>query len=157
MPEGCLIPMFVNVGERLLLTFWAGSLWTVGYVVAPTLFAVLDDRQLAGLLAGRLFEIVAYLGLFCGVLLLIGQVARSGWKGWRVYVVLSMLVLTAIGQFVLQPRMAALKSEGIAAADRFAMLHGVSSTVFLVVSLLALALVAFGIAADRNHRQHRQV
>lgn len=149
--------MFVHVGERLLLTFWAGSLWTVGYVVAPTLFAVLDDRQLAGLLAGRLFEIVAYSGLFCGALLLIGQVARSGWKGWRVYVLLAMLALTVVGQFVLQPRMAALKSQGSAAADRFAMLHGVSSTLFLIVSLLALALVAFGVAADRNHRQQLQI
>ena len=149
--------MFINVGERLLLTFWAGSLWTVGYVVAPTLFAVLDDRQLAGMLAGRLFEIVAYSGVFCGVLLLIGQVARSGWKGWRVYVLLSMLVLTVVGQFMLQPRMAALKSQGGAAADRFAMLHGVSSTLFLIVSVLALALVAFGVAADRNNRQQAQV
>lgn len=129
----------------MLLTVWAGALWSVGYIVAPTLFALLDDRQLAGLLAGRLFEIVAYLGLVCGVLLLVGQVTRSGWKAWRVYALVAMLVLTAVGQFVLQPLMAAAKAQGAAAADRFAALHGISSSLFLVVSLLALALVAFGI------------
>lgn len=145
--------MFVSVGERLLLTVWAGAMWTVGYIVAPTLFAVLDDRHLAGMLAGKLFGIVAYLGLACGVLLLVGQVMRSGWKGWRVYALLVMLALTAVGEFLLQPWMAALKAQGGTAADRFAMLHGVSSTLFLIVSLLALALVAFGLASDGNDRR----
>lgn len=138
--------MFAQVGERLLLTLWAGSLWSVGYIVAPALFVWLDDRHLAGLLAGRLFEIVAYLGLVCGVLLLLGQWFRHGWRHWRVYALAVMLALTAAGQFALRPLMAAAKAEGAAAADRFAGLHGVSSTLFLIVSLLALALVAFGIA-----------
>ncbi|MCK5382667.1 MAG: DUF4149 domain-containing protein, partial [Gammaproteobacteria bacterium] len=30
--------------ERILLTLWVGSLWVVGFVVAPVLFAELDDR-----------------------------------------------------------------------------------------------------------------
>ena len=30
------------------LTLWIGALWTVGYVVAPTLFSTLSDRALAG-------------------------------------------------------------------------------------------------------------
>ncbi len=143
----------MRVGERILLTLWAGSMWTVGYLVAPTLFAVLDDRQLAGMLAGRLFGIVAYLGLVCGVLLLIGQVIRSGWRGWRVYALIVMLAVTAFGEFVLQPRMAALKAQGGAGAESFAMLHGVSSTLFLIVSILALALVAFGLVPVDGDRR----
>lgn len=142
--------MFAHVGERLLLTLWAGSLWSVGYLVAPTLFALLDDRHTAGFLAGRLFEIVAYVGLVCGTLLLIGQLARNGWRAWRVYALVTMLALTAVGQFALRPWMAAAKAEG--AADHFAVLHGISSTLFLVVSLLALALVAFGISASPAER-----
>lgn len=142
--------MWTNVGERILLTLWAGSMWTVGYIVAPTLFALLDDRHLAGMLAGRLFGIVAYLGLVCGVLLLIGQVVRAGWRSWRTYALVVMLALTAVGEFVLQPRMAALKAQGEVGAGQFATLHGISSSLFLVVSVLALALVAFGLADRRN-------
>ncbi|MGB5473694.1 MAG: DUF4149 domain-containing protein, partial [Gammaproteobacteria bacterium] len=52
--------------ERVLLTLWVGSLWVTGFMVAPVLFARLDDRALAGTLAGELFGLVAWLGLACG-------------------------------------------------------------------------------------------
>ena len=48
-----------NVGERVLLTLWVGGLWAIGYMVAPALFATLEDRALAGNLAGLMFEIIA--------------------------------------------------------------------------------------------------
>ena len=48
---------------QLLATVWCGSLWTIGYIVAPTLFAMLEDRQLAGSIAGRLFHAEAWIGL----------------------------------------------------------------------------------------------
>ena len=38
--------------ERILITFWVGAIWVVGYVVAPTLFAMLE-RSVAGDVAGR--------------------------------------------------------------------------------------------------------
>lgn len=117
------------------------------------LFTVLDDRQLAGMLAGTLFRIVAYLGLVCGGLLLLGQVWRSGWKQWRVHALLVMFAFTALGQFVLQPRMTAAKAAGEAASSQFATLHGISSSLFLAVSLLALALVAFGISPAAAERR----
>ena len=34
--------------EQLLTVVWLGSLWTVGYLVAPVLFATLPERALAG-------------------------------------------------------------------------------------------------------------
>ena len=54
----------------LLVTFWVGSLWTVGYVVAPLLFATLTDRAQAGTLAGLFFKSEAWISLICGALLL---------------------------------------------------------------------------------------
>jgi hypothetical protein len=48
----------------LIATFWVGMLWTVGFVVAPTLFSTLSDRALAGTIAGGLFHMVAWLSLF---------------------------------------------------------------------------------------------
>jgi len=136
---------FFSYSERILLTLWVGGLWTVGYVVAPTLFGVLDDRQLAGFIAGHLFTTMSYIGLVCGSLLLIGNAYRSGIRHNRNYILVLMIVLVAIGQFVLQPMMAELKAQGLvegsAAAANFGKLHGVSSILFMITSIAGLILV----------------
>ncbi len=136
--------------ERIALTLWVGGMWVIGYIVAPTLFTVLDDnRTLAGEIAGRLFTIMSYLGLACGVIILVALLVRNGvrWRDGRVITVLLMLLVTLVGQFVLQPMMAELKAAGIAegseAATQFALLHGISSSLFLFNSLLGLGLVVF--------------
>ena len=46
----------------IALTLWIGGLWAVGYLVAPTLFYTLADRALAGMVAGKLFTLIAYVG-----------------------------------------------------------------------------------------------
>lgn len=131
--------------ERILLTFWVGGMWMIGYVVAPTLFGVLDDRQLAGFIAGRLFTTMSYIGLVCGSLLLFGNLYREGMKHKTNYILALMLVLVAIGQFILQPMMADLKAQGLVegsvAAANFGKLHGVSSVLFLITSIAGLVLV----------------
>ncbi|MFZ5594387.1 MAG: DUF4149 domain-containing protein [Pseudomonadota bacterium] len=138
----------VSISERILLTLWVGGLWAIGYLAVPVLFHALDDRQLAGELAGRMFGILSIVGLMCGVLLLIGALYRAGarWqRAWRVWVLLAMLVLVATGFFVLQPMMQDLKAQGLvegsAQAAKFGRLHGISSIMYLVTSLLGLALV----------------
>ena len=55
----------------LVATLWAGSLWGVGYIAAPTLFAVVPDRVLAGTIAGSLFNTQAWVSIACGVLMLL--------------------------------------------------------------------------------------
>ena len=131
-------------GERILLTLWVGGLWTVGYVVAPALFANLDDRALAGTLAGVMFGIMAWIGLLCAVLLLLFNQLRNPQQrlNWRALVLLGMLVLTLIGQFVLAPMIADMRVAGISDQAAFARLHGLASMGFLITSLLGLALVA---------------
>ena len=141
---------FTLVGERILLTLWVGGLWAIGYVAAPTLFAILDDRQLAGALAGQMFHIISYIGLASGILLLASVLKRTGLE-WRAWVLIIMLVLVATGEFVLQPMMESLKLQGLIegseAKKQFGMLHGVASVIYLVESLLGLALVAGGLSA----------
>ncbi len=131
--------------ERILLTLWVGGMWTVGYIVAPTLFGVLDDRQLAGFIAGHLFTAMSYIGLVCGGLLLLGNSYRSGIKHKTNYILLLMLILIAISQFILQPMMAELKADGLVAgsvnAANFGKLHGVSAVLFLITSIAGLLLV----------------
>ncbi len=139
----------ITVGERLLITLWVGALWSIGYLAIPTLFATLPDRMLAGMLAGRMFTPLSYIGLVCGGLLLAGEFYRHGLGALRRPrggIVLLMLVLVAVGQFWLQPIMVQLKSGGLveesAQAAAFARLHGISATLFLINSLCGALLVA---------------
>lgn len=144
-----------EVVERLLLTVWVGGMWTVGYIVAPTLFAMLDNKALAGTIAGRLFTVMSYIGLFSGGILLLSLVLDSGkrlFQQWRGPVVASMLLIICIGQFILQPQMASLRDAGLS-GDRlhaFMRLHGVSQILFLIVSLGGLALVLFGFRGKKS-------
>ncbi len=140
------------VGERVMLTIWIGSLWAIGYLAVPVLFNMLEDRRLAGELAGQMFTVVYMIGLGAGGFLLISIVYRAHEKlrEWRVWVITLMLILLATGLFVLQPMMQDLKAQGelIKGSDlaiRFGKLHGVSSALYLVTSLLGLSLVMFGL------------
>ncbi len=142
--------------ERILLTLWVGGLWITGYLVVPALFASLDNRMLAGDLAGSVFSLMSWVGLACGGLLLAGVLLRErnqGFKAWRLWVLAAMLTIVAIGLFVLQPQMQVLKAQGIgpgsAQAIAFGRIHGVSSTLFLINSILGLLLVGMGIRAPR--------
>lgn len=149
-----MTPKLFYVSERILLTLWVGSMWTAGYIIAPLLFNTLD-REMAGNIAGKVFTVTSYVGLVCGVLLLLAALYQSGnqWlRQWRIWAIISMLALIAVGQFGLQPQMAALKLQGItegsAAAIQFGRLHGIASSLFLVTSLLGLALVIAGSKSD---------
>ena len=130
--------------ERVLLTLWVGALWVTGFMVAPLLFAELDDRALAGSVAGSLFTVTSYLGLLCGATLLLinGLTARTA--NWRAVVMVIMLLLVVIGQFVIPPMVADLRLPGLTDSARFGQLHGIASVLFLITSVLGLVLVAAG-------------
>ena len=141
--------------ERVLLTLWVGGMWITGYLVAPTLFASLDSRQLAGQLAGQIFQSMNYIGLVIGSCLLISAlwVASSNrFREWRVWALVLMLLIVTIATFIIQPMMQELKGQGIAEgsaqAIQFGRLHGVSSVLFLLNSLLGLLLVGIGFRQD---------
>jgi uncharacterized membrane protein len=131
------------VGERILLTLWVGGLWAIGYIVAPALFANLEDRALAGTLAGTMFEIIAYVGIACAVLLLLSNQLRNPHRrfNWRAVVLLTMLLLVVAGQFLLAPMIAELSAGGASGSAAFAQLHGAASLAYLLTSLLGLVLV----------------
>lgn len=125
----------------LVTTAWVGSLWTVGYLVAPTLFATLSDTALAGTLAGRLFYVVACFSIGCALLL--SAISLYQYKRLP-RLVLGMLLCTLIGYFVLYPLMANLRAAGLTNPEikwQFGLLHGISSGVYLMQSMLGAMLV----------------
>jgi hypothetical protein len=137
----------------LLAMLWVGSQLTIGYAVAPVLFASLE-RMTAGAVAAQLFRIEGWLGAVCGVLMLVlsNMLARRGILQYRRmrWLLVGMLVCVLVGYFALQPFMNALRMEAMNTgmdianspyASRFGMLHGVSSLFYLIESLLGVALV----------------
>jgi len=134
------------------IVLWVGSLWAIGLIAAPTLFSVLrENTQLAGLLAGKMFTLTAYVGMACGFYVLIYRLAVDGtgaFKQWLFWIALVMLALTLVGHFGVQPIIQSLKVQGGAAevmqsvvANRFARWHGIASILYVIQSLLGLMLV----------------
>ncbi|QWD80672.1 DUF4149 domain-containing protein [Polynucleobacter sp. MWH-Spelu-300-X4] len=137
-----------------IFALWLGSLVTIGYVVAPVLFATLHDTQVAGMIAGQLFRIEGTISLVLGVALIVfaNLLVKRGlvhYKQVRWYL-LAMLIGAAIVAFILQPMMNAMREEALAQgfpvmlsplAASFGRLHGVSSVLYLIQTLLGLVLM----------------
>jgi len=136
------------LGERLLLTLWVGSLLAIGYIAVPMAFVNLGNVVLAGNYAGHLFTVVNMLGLGCGTILLITKIVIHGKQViglWRFWVVLIMLLLTVIFNFYLQPAIEVVKNMihlgDTSLVERFDLLHSISKNLYIILSLLGLALV----------------
>ncbi|MDR2636793.1 MAG: DUF4149 domain-containing protein [Zoogloeaceae bacterium] len=136
---------------QVALTAWVGMLWTVGYLVVPALFRYLPDRTLAGQMAGHLFCLSGWLGLILGGYVLVNLVLRHRSRSLRrltFWLAALMLILTAVSLFGIQPFMQYLKEIALPAEvmqspqrDRFVTWHGISSSLYLLQSLLALGLL----------------
>ncbi len=134
------------------VTLWVGGLWAIGYLAAPVLFYNLEDRVLAGMLAGRMFAMVAWVGMACAAYLLLFRLGRFGagvLKQAFFWTVLAMLLLTLAQAFGIHPLLQQIKDQALPQdvmqsllRDRFQTWHGVSSAVYLIESLLGLFLVA---------------
>jgi hypothetical protein len=142
---------FADGLHAIALTLWIGGLWTVGLVVAPTLFHALTDRSLAGSIAGKLFTLVAWIGIGCAAYLLLFRLSRFGagaLRHGRFWIVLGMLSLILLGEFWVQPLLAAIRDQALPAEvmasvfrDRFATWHGVASVFYLIECALGVWLV----------------
>lgn len=140
-------------GFRLLAWAWVGSLLTVGFIVAPTLFARLDARS-AGQVATVLFRREAIIGVMCALplWLLATRLVRAGQAQYRSLrlLVLARSLCVLIGYFALAPHMNALRAmaetQGIAIvqsayAQRFGVLHLASTVFYGIQSGLGAVLI----------------
>lgn len=133
-------------GENILLTLMVGGLWAIGYVAVPVVFATLEDKAVAGQLAGRLFNVGGGLGIAAGVLLL-GLLALrlrgQFWRDWSVAALAAVVALLAVVQFGLAPAIGAAREAGLTQTADFEQLHQWASACYMAASVLGLAMVAF--------------
>ena len=144
---------FVEGLYWITLTLWIGGLWAIGYMAAPVLFATLESRQMAGLVAGKLFELIGWVGLASFSYLFVFLCTRWGARVIKqgvFWLLLMMVLMTAASQFGIQPLMAQLKADALprevmesVLRDRFATWHGISSILYLMQSMLGLWVVVW--------------
>ena len=93
------------------LSLLVGAQLAVGYLVAPTLFAVVPERALAGTIAGAIFTRLGWIALAGYALLMLLQAWLDGaaaapaarWPRRRVWVI-SAMIESAISSGVMAPR-----------------------------------------------------
>jgi len=104
--------------EVLLLAVWLGSMMFFSFAVAPSAFAVLPTRELAGAMVTSTISKVESLGLIIGPLLILLQVA--GWRARRVSSMARAIRLVLIGvmtaaaalsRFWISPTMVSLRKS----------------------------------------------
>lgn len=139
-----------DAAAAVALALWVGGGWAVGYLVAPALFAVVPDRALAGEVAGALFTRMGYVGAVCALVILATEFSvaagrpRAVWHSRTVWCVAFMLACTVFNLWVAQPTIAEIKAAGwsqqhSAGADRFAVWHALSASVYLLQSVAGAA------------------
>ncbi|WP_255539272.1 DUF4149 domain-containing protein [Polynucleobacter sp. 71A-WALBACH] len=138
----------------LIAGLWVGSLLAVGYLVAPAIFSTMTDRQAAGMVAGSIFRLEAYLSLIVciGLMVLANLLVNRGLNQFRLirWLLLIMLLCSIAAAFIFIPWMNTLRDNALAqgmpvmlspSATLFGRLHGASSILFMLQSILGVYLV----------------
>jgi hypothetical protein len=138
----------------LIAGLWVGSLLAVGYLVAPAIFSTMTDRQAAGMVAGSIFRLEAYLSLIVCIALMVlaNLLVNRGLNQFRFirWLLLAMLLCSVAAVFIFIPWMNALRDDALLqgmpvmlspSATLFGRLHGASSILFTLQSLLGIFLV----------------
>ena len=144
--------------EFLGLSLWLGSDMFLSFVVAPGAFRILGSRDQAGAMVGYSLGVMHVGGMVCGCVILLARLLRTkmfaSLASSSALCVVLMIVLTAISQYTVSARMAALRvqmgSIQATAADspllaEFGRLHRISVSLesgVLLVGLAAIYLMA---------------
>lgn len=109
---------FLRYLMLLSLVVWLGGLIFFSFVVAPTAFAVLPTRQMAGSVVSRSLSVLHCMGIVSGLVFLLASLLYSRVTtgsahplAARHLLIVIMLVLTCVSQFGISPRMARLRAS----------------------------------------------
>jgi uncharacterized membrane protein len=134
------------------LVLWLGGIVFFSAIVAPSVFSVLTPveggRHLAGEIVNRSLTALHWMGLICGVVFLVASPIIDRSFRLKQQLVVAMMLLTAVSQFGITPRMAAIRAEApqleqASPAQRadFDRLHRISTMTEGTVLLLGLGVV----------------
>jgi hypothetical protein len=97
------------------LGLWLGSDVFLSFVVAPGAFTVLMSRDQAGAMVGYSLTRMHMAGLLCGLLFLVVRLLRmrtlASFTAPAALLIVFMIAITAISQFAVSKRMAALRTQ----------------------------------------------
>lgn len=109
---------FLRFFMLLALIVWIGGLVFFAFVEAPALFTVLSSREMAGNVVNRSLTALHWSGLVSGVAFLAASLLYNRMRSAQLkplaashILILLMLLLTAISQFAVTPRMRTLRAE----------------------------------------------
>jgi hypothetical protein len=147
-------PLKIQRIFSLIAGLWVGSFITIGFLVVPVLFTSLGDREVAGMVAASLFKTTAYIGVGISIFLMLiaNYLVRQGHNTYRPsrWILLLMLACFIAAAFIIIPWMISLRDQALymnlsvresSYAELFKRLHGASSILFILQSILGLALV----------------
>jgi hypothetical protein len=101
--------------EFLSLGLWLGADVFLSFVVAPGAFAMLGNRDAAGMMVGFALGRMHVIGMILGVLFLLARLVRAQSVGSLAapvaLCVVLMVILTASSQFTVSKKMAELRGE----------------------------------------------
>jgi hypothetical protein len=118
----------------VLVVLWAGSLWSLLWI-AGTVFHLQSDRHTAGLIAGRLFSIEAYLGIAVAALALILADRRGFLPGFIA------VALLCVNEWVLKAAMARALTHAGTAFLSFGAWHGISAGIYVLACLCIVVMI----------------
>jgi hypothetical protein len=135
----------------LVAVLWAGTLWALGYVAAPAVFAAVPST-VAGDVVAQLLHRLGWVSVVCAALLFalvrVSADLDAGRRRSLNLLVLAMLACALVMWAGLQPAMAQLREAagpgGVRASPywtQFAVMHGVSQLFHVIESVLAAVLV----------------
>jgi hypothetical protein len=109
---------FLRYLMLLSLVVWVGGLIFFAFVLAPTAFAVLPSRHLAGNVVARSINAVHWMGIVSALIFLSSSILYNRLSigtprvlAARHVLICMMLVLTLISQYGIIPRMDALRAS----------------------------------------------
>ena len=107
--------IFSRTIEFLSLSLWLGADAFLSFVVAPGAFAILGNRDAAGMMVGFALARLHYAGIFLGLIFLAARLVRThdfgSFTSAAALCVVLMVLLTAVSQFTVSSRMEALKKD----------------------------------------------